>query len=144
MNEAMRADIPAAEKRLGEVALRVKDMELMTEFYQTAIQLTLMRKEPHMAFFKIAGGFKGHTSILALFKRRMGDIDQNGSFDHIALSIDLSQYESEKQRLENLGLTVETAQHNWVQWRSLYVTDPEGNRIEFVCFDPSIPQNFDS
>ncbi len=33
-------------------------------------------------------------------------------------------------RLEALGLQVETAQHAWVHWRSLYVTDPEGNQVE--------------
>jgi hypothetical protein len=40
--------------------------------------------------------------------------------------------------LEELGLKVDTTTHAWVQWRSLYVNDPEGNRVEFVCFDPSV------
>ncbi len=82
--------------------------------------------------------------MLALFKRREGDIDEKGALDHIAFSIDLARYESEKQRLEELGLIVRKAEHNWMQWRSLYVNDPEGNEVEFVCFDPSIPKNFDS
>lgn len=144
MRELVQQDLPPAQKRLGEIALRVKDLEAMTNFYHQAIGLTLLRKEPHMAFLKIADGFQGHTSILALFKRRDGDIKEKGALDHIAFSIDLPDYENERQRLESLGLPVRTAQHNWVQWRSLYVHDPEGNEVEFVCFDPSIPKNFES
>ncbi len=143
MSEVSQDPAPV-EKRLGEVALRVKDLEAMTTFYQATVQLTVTRKEPHMAFFKIADGFQGHTSVLALFKRREGDIEQKGSFDHVAFSIDLADYENEKRRLEKMGLAVRTAVHNWMQWRSLYVNDPEGNEVEFVCFDPSIPKNFDS
>ena len=144
MNESAREQLPVTEKRLGEVALQVHDLEALTNFYQDAIQLVLLRQEPHMAFFKIADGFHGHTSVLALFKRREGDIQQKGSFDHLAFSIDLKDYESERKRLESLGLPVRTSQHNWVQWRSLYVNDPEGNEVEFVCFDPSIPKNLES
>ena len=44
----------------------------------------------------------------------------------------------EKARLESLNLTVSTAEHAWVHWRSLYVTDPEGNDVEWVCYDPSV------
>ena len=40
-----------------------------------------------------------------------------------------------KQRLDRLGFEVETAEHVWVHRRSLYVRDPEGNRVELVCCD---------
>ena len=35
-----------------------------------------------------------------------------------------------------LGVT--TADHEWTQWRSLYVNDPEGNVVEWVCYDPTV------
>jgi len=40
--------------------------------------------------------------------------------------------------LEQHGLQVDSAEHAWVHWRSLYVNDPEGNRVEFVCYDDSV------
>jgi catechol 2,3-dioxygenase len=58
--------------------------------------------------------------------------------DHIAFEIDLADFESEKQRLEQQGISVTTAEHPWVHWRSLYISDPEGNMVEYVCFDPSV------
>jgi catechol 2,3-dioxygenase-like lactoylglutathione lyase family enzyme len=134
---------PAAEKRLGEVALRVEDMQPMIAFYRDVIQLTLVLEKKHMAFFEIAPGFAGHTSVLALFHRSVDPVP-GGSLDHIAFSIALKDFEPEVQRLEAMGYTVTRKQHNWMQWRSMYIDDPEGNEVEFVCFDPSVPKNFQS
>ncbi len=58
--------------------------------------------------------------------------------DHIAFTIALSDFESERQRLEALGFNVEVQNHDWVRWRSLYLRDPEGNLVELVCYDPSL------
>jgi hypothetical protein len=57
---------------------------------------------------------------------------------HIAFEIALADYESEKARFESLGVTVTTAEHAWVHWGSLYVFDPDGNEVEWVCYDESI------
>ena len=54
---------------LGEVALRVNDLDASQTFYAEKIGLELMRRFPTSAFFKIADGFAGHTVILALFDR---------------------------------------------------------------------------
>jgi catechol-2,3-dioxygenase len=61
-----------------------------------------------------------------------------GTLDHIAFEIPLADLADEKKRLEALGLQVETAEHAWVNWRSLYVSDPEGNQVEFVYYDESV------
>jgi catechol-2,3-dioxygenase len=51
---------------------------------------------------------------------------------HIALNVSLEDFESEKRRLEGLGLKVHATEHAWIHVRSLYFTDPEGNLLEFV------------
>jgi hypothetical protein len=45
---------------------------------------------------------------------------------------------SEKARLESLGMAVRTSEHAWVLWRSLYLSDPEGTLVEFVCYDEAV------
>ena len=130
-------------KALGEVVLRVRDLDAMQEFYEKAVGLELLeRDENTMVFFRIAPDYEGHTQSLGLF-------DQSGEADHpsrhytgvdpeksplhrIAFTISASAHETEKQRLQNLGLEVETGEHPWVHYRSLYITDPEGNVVEFV------------
>ena len=136
-------------KALGEVVLRIRDLDAMQEFYEKVVGLELVeRYENMMAFFRIAPDYEGHTQSLALFdqsdeadhrSRHYDGFDPDKStLHHIAFTISASDYETEKQRLENLGLDVETGVHAWVHYRSLYITDPEGNVVEFVCYDASV------
>jgi catechol 2,3-dioxygenase-like lactoylglutathione lyase family enzyme len=130
-------------KGLGEIALRVGDLNAMQRFYEQVIGLELLKRFENAVFFKLADGFGGHTQVLALFDRsaQPGYSGLNAAtttVDHIAFEIGRTAFDGEKKRLEGLGLPVETAEHAWVHWRSLYVNDPEGNRVELVCYDPSV------
>src|SRR5713226_3038460 len=116
---------------LGEIALRVNNLDAMQKFYEEVIGLLLMKRFPNAAFFKIADGYGGHTQVLALFDRSQspsykGTNAATSTIDHIAFEIPLADFADELKRLKGLGLQVETAEHAWVHWRSLYVTDPEG------------------
>ena len=132
-----------AVRGLGEIALRVNDLDAMQRFYEQVIGLPLMARFPNSAFFKIAAGYGGHTQVLALFDRSesagFGGTDaKTSTIDHIAFEISLADFDGEKKRLEGLGFPVETVEHAWVHWRSLYVTDPEENQVELVCYDGSV------
>ena len=141
------AALTANEKRrsvrgLGEIALRVNNLDAMQKFYQEVIGLPLMTRDSNCAFFKIADGYGGHTQVLALFDRSQtpgyrGADAATSTIDHIAFEIRLADFADELTRMKGLGLQVETAEHGWVHWRSLYVPDPEGNLVEFVCYDES-------
>ena len=136
-------------KALGEVVLRVRNLDTMQEFYEKVVGLELLeRSENIMAFFRISPDYEGHTQTLALFDQS-GEADhrslhytgvdpEKSPLHHMAFTISLSDYEAEKGRLQNLGLDVETVQHIWQHYRSLYITDPEGNVVEFVCYDASV------
>lgn len=126
----------ATVQALGEIALRVNDLDSMQDFYANVVGLELMKRFPQSAFFRIADGYGGHTAILALFARGTKVGAEQTTMDHLAFTIRREDHEPEKMRLEGLGLDVETHYHEWVEWRSLYIHDPEGNEVEFVCFDP--------
>jgi catechol-2,3-dioxygenase len=136
-------------KALGEVVLRVRNLDTMQEFYEKVVGLELLeRYENMMAFFRIAPDYEGHTPTLALFDQSdeadhrslhyTGVDPEKSPLHHIAFTISLSDYETEKERLQNLGLEVETVEHAWQHYRSLYITDPEGNVVELVCYDTSV------
>ncbi len=138
-----------AVKGLGEIALRVNDLDKMQEFYEKTIGLEVMKRFPKGVFFRVADGVRGHPQAFALFDRSEkpsgpmirrttpdGVSQEHSTLDHVAFEIDLSAYESEKARLEGLGLSVETVVFEWTGWRSLFVSDPEDNTVELVCFDP--------
>lgn len=142
-------------KGLGEVVLRVKDIDKMQAFYQEVIGLELLQRFGNThAFLKIADGYGGHTQIVALFaesvapqleflSRASTDVSQT-TLHHFALAIPLAAYAAQKDRLEALGLAVRTMTHPWIGWRSIYVADPEGNVVELVCYDRSILHTTDT
>jgi catechol 2,3-dioxygenase-like lactoylglutathione lyase family enzyme len=117
----------SAVKALGEIALRINNLERMKRFYQEVLGFEaskVLGEFPTAALLKIAAGYAGHTQVLGLFDRSVS-MDQEGTtVDHIAFTIGLPDYDSERKRLETLGLNVEVQEHQWVNWRSLYFHDP--------------------
>jgi catechol-2,3-dioxygenase len=130
--------MPGAVRSLGEVALRVSNLEVMREFYDKVVGLELMREFPGAAFFRLGEGYGGHTTILALFDRDSVVETERTTLDHFAFTIDIADYATERERLETAGLEVRPVVFDWVGWRSLFFRDPEGNLVEFVCRDPEL------
>ncbi len=134
-------------KGLGEASIRVKDLRVMQRFYEDVVGLEVLRQEEDYVFFKIAEGYGGHTQNLALFdaaNRRFLEAkssvlnQEQTTLHHIALNVALEDFESEKQRLEGLGVKVHATEHAWINARSLYFADPEGNTLEFVAYDEGV------
>ena len=142
-----KSDRPHRVKGLGEVSIRVKDLDAMHKFYEEVVGLEVLRQDESFVFFKVAKGYGGHTQNLALFdtsnrifletKSQQLSSDQT-TLHHIALNVSLEDFESEKMRLEGLGLKVNATVHEWLHVRSLYFADPEGNTLEFVCYDETV------
>ena len=134
-------------KGLGEVSIHVKNLAAMHKFYEEVVGLEVLRRDESFVFFKIAEGYGGHSQNLALFDATaMAFLEpksdqlnsEQTTLHHIALNIALEDYESEKRRLEGLGLKVRATEHEWLHVRSLYFPDPEGNSLEFVCYDEAV------
>ena len=132
-----------AVKEIGELALRVDDLEEMTTFYRDVVGLSVLERFDQSTFFELREGHGGHTQILALFDRSGSEdyvppAPARTTVDHFAFTVDLADFEAERERLTELGLDLDFAEHEWVSWRSLYFSDPEENRVEFVCYDASV------
>ncbi len=127
-------------KGLGEVSIRVKDLDAMHKFYEEVVGLEALRRDESFVFFKVAEGYGGHTQNLALFDTTNPlELSPEGTtLHHIALNIALEDFETEKMRLEGLGMKVNATVHEWLHVRSLYFADPEGNSLEFVAYDETV------
>jgi len=125
-------------KGLGEVSIQVRDLDAMQKFYEEVVGLEVLRRDESFVFFKVAEGYGGHTQNLALFEASKTLNPQESTLHHIALNVALEDFETEKMRLEGLGLKIHATVHEWLHVRSLYFYDPEGNHLEFVAYDETV------
>ena len=134
---------------IAEISLRVHDLDLMRRFYEQVIGLEVLRENKHRdgtaVFYAVGAG----DDNLALFEEKMIDWytrDKSPQIDpklttlsHFALSIALDDFESEKKRIEQLGIEIAySSTSSWLHCRMFYFFDPEGNLIEFKSHDGSI------
>ena len=134
---------------ITEIALRVRDLDLMRRFYEEVIGLEVMGEnkptDSTALFFAVGAG----NSHLALFPEKLTGWytrDKSPQIDpklttlsHFALNIALDDFESEKKRIEQLGIEiVESRTSSWLHCRMFYFYDPEGNLIEFNSHDETI------
>jgi catechol 2,3-dioxygenase-like lactoylglutathione lyase family enzyme len=137
------------EKFIGEIVIRTPNMQKMVAFYRDVIELELFKTMGTMQFFKVSEGFSGQAQAIGLFELgEVSDVDamafeghdvRTTSFHHFAFIIDRKDYADEFNRISALGHDLRTMEHSLTQSRSFYLYDPDGNTVEFVCYDPSIP-----
>jgi catechol 2,3-dioxygenase-like lactoylglutathione lyase family enzyme len=123
---------------LGEVALRVADLAAMRAFYRDVVGLEEWRQGEGFVFFKVAEGVDGHPQALVLFDRGRELRPEASTLDHLAFVIGLGEYDGRRRQLEEHGLEPAAKEFPGFGWRALFVRDPDGNTVEFVCHDPSI------
>lgn len=50
-------------KGLGEVSIRVRDLDAMHKFYEEVVGLEVLRRDESFVFFKVAEGYGNHPNI---------------------------------------------------------------------------------
>jgi catechol-2,3-dioxygenase len=126
---------------LGEIAIRSTDMAAMIKFYENTIGLERLADQNNRAitFFKVAEGYAGHTSVLALFHDpNPPTTGTRSSLHHIALSLPYDEQDAVMRWYEKNDQPYTVEHFNWIGWRGIFTKDPEGNTVELVAYDPSV------
>ena len=136
-------------KRLGELVLRTDNVEQMTVFYRDVIGLEPFASMGNGNFLKVADDLEGHPQLLAIFDKSWQfsgprDVEQvaanavSGTLHHFAFVLEREGFYRERERLEELGVELQLADHTQFGWHSIYMHDPDGNSVELVCYDSAI------
>ena len=134
---------------MAEVALRVHDLDRMRRFYEQVIGLEVLREVKESKGTIVFYAVGAENDHLALFEEKWVDWftrDKSPQIDpklttlsHFAIRIALDDFDSEKNRIEQLGIEiVHSYEVSWMQARMFYFYDPEGNLIEFNSHDESV------
>lgn len=127
--------------RIAEVALRVRDLEKASAFYQDVLGFSPHHQMPGILFLEVgvlesALGAAGHPQLLALFERGSELEPTHSTLDHIAFEIPDDAYDAEFDRFRKQGMVIH--QRVWpdsLPWpgRAFFFRDPDGNVVELIA-----------
>jgi catechol 2,3-dioxygenase-like lactoylglutathione lyase family enzyme len=134
-------------RALGEIAIRCGDLERMVAFYRDVIGLPVLSGgyRDGIVFFSLGESYGGHTAVLALFRHDAGrpDLHSRGaappetgarsSLHHLALAVDAAEQAAVTAWYDRQGLAYTVQDFDWIGWRGIFTTDPEGNTVELVA-----------
>ena len=115
-----------------ETAIYVDDLDAAEDFYQRVLGLNVIaREQDRHVFFQV-----GESNVLLAFNPATtlaGDTPHGATGPgHFALGIEKQSLGDWRQRLQTLGVQIESE----VEWpaggKSIYFRDPAGNSVELV------------
>jgi catechol-2,3-dioxygenase len=117
---------------VNELVLEVVDLERAEHFYSKLLGLPVVERWEHRdAIWVLAGATR-----IGLWKPQVGVAGGRGGIHvHYALQIADENYEATVERLRACGL--EVFEDDFGDSRAAYVTDPDGNVVEFWTGDLS-------
>ena len=122
---------------VAEIVLAAHDIERMLAFYGGVLGLERLAAAPEVkpAFFRVAPGQAGIPQMLVVVPLSADTPPFSGlrTLHHLALELAPEDFDAERARLSGLGYSIREGKHPVVPSRTMYVDDPEGNEVEFIC-----------
>ncbi len=120
-------------RKLGHVVLKVRDAQQAKDFYTRVLGLQVAYEDRERGMVFLSFGREHHD--LALFQLATGEPPEatRPGVHHMAWQLgSFAELQAAYRELVELGIPVEaTIEHNVT--RSVYVFDPDGNRVELYC-----------
>lgn len=126
---------------LAEVVLNVRDAGRAVAFYGGLLGLERLTPEgrPGPIFFR-AGQATARVPALLVLVPLPADAGEFGSpraLHHLALTIPATAFDDARAALTEAGIEVRDGKHPVLAVRTMYVTDPDGNEVEFISPEPA-------
>ena len=121
---------------LAEIVLWVNDMAQSLHFYHELLGLTLIsRPELPNKFLKVADGRAGIPQMIVLVPKsaEVKAKPAGWQLHHLAFELAPENFDAQQQALAAAGYTPRGGIHPVLASRTMYVDDPNGNEVEFIC-----------
>ena len=121
---------------LAEVVINVHDPARALTFYHGLLGLQRISPEgqPGPIFLRAGSATDQVPALVVLvpLPAESGPFVAPRSLHHLALTIPAEAFESARAHLVDAGLEVRDGKHPVLAVRTMYVTDPDGNEVEFI------------
>lgn len=123
---------------LAEIVLWVEDKERALYFYQDLLGLKLISPpELRNAFLQAGEGHAGVPQMIVLVPKPEDVKAQPSGFQlhHLAFELPPDQFDAQRDALVAAGFEPRGGTHPVLSSRTMYIDDPDGNEVEFICTD---------
>ena len=125
---------------LTELVIWVGDMEKSLHFYRDVLGLTVMsppdfRGAVFLQVGEPAVGVPQQMVLVPLPEGAPGAPAERTqrALHHLGIELAAEEFESERDRLQNLGFEVRFGEHPFLPLKGMYIDDPDGNEVELIA-----------
>ncbi len=125
---------------IAEIVLWTADQGRSLQFYRDLLGLEVISPPglPNV-FLKVGEGNAGIPQMIVLVPKS-DEIKSRPSgyqLHHLALELPEEQFDAQQAALVAAGYTPRGGRHPVLASRTMYVDDPDGNEVEFICRAPA-------
>lgn len=125
---------------ISEIVLWVSDIEKALGFYRDLLGFELISPSdlPNV-FLKVGEGNTAIPQMIVLVPKSEEVMAKPFGYqlNHLALEIPEDRFEAQYNVLLSAGYHPRGGKHPVVASRTMYVDDPDGNEVEFICSAPA-------
>jgi catechol-2,3-dioxygenase len=126
---------------ISEIVLWTADKERSLQFYRDLLGLEVISPPalPNV-FLKLAEGHAGIPQMIVLVPKSDTVKAQPSGYQlhHLALEVPAEQFDAQHAALVAVGYTPRGGKHPVLASRTMYVDDPDGNEVEFICASAAV------
>lgn len=121
---------------ISEIVLWVEDKEKAVGFYRDLLGLEVISPpELRNVFLKVGDGNAGVPQMIVLVPES-DEVKQKPSgyqLHHMAFELPESEFDAQYNALVAAGFAPRDGKHPVLASRTMYIDDPDGNEVEFIC-----------
>ncbi|HVB74538.1 MAG TPA: VOC family protein [Ktedonobacteraceae bacterium] len=125
---------------ISEIVLWTADKELSLRFYHDLLGLEVISPPTLVnTFLKVAEGHAGIPQMIVLVPKS-AEIKAKPSgyqLNHLAFELPEEDFDAQHAALVTAGYAPRPGKHPVLASRTMYVDDPDGNEVEFICQAPA-------
>lgn len=125
---------------IAEIVLWTADQQRSLQFYRDLLGLAVISPPtlPNV-FLKAGEGHAGIPQMIVLVPKSETVKAQPSGYQlhHMAFEISAEEFDAQHKTLVAAGFAPRDGKHPVLASRTMYIDDPDGNEVEFICHAPA-------